>query len=85
MKTLVAIFISLILIGTATAADYKVTISVTYNAVSAEEAAKIALEVLKKHETACKTNVKIKKNNYDNTVLIFDGATDQVELMTEAN
>ena len=40
---------------------YEVTISVTYNAVSIEEANKIIADALERHKTSCKTDVKAKK------------------------
>jgi len=41
--------------------EYEVTISVTYNAVSIEEANKIISDVLERHKTACKTEARAKK------------------------
>lgn len=41
--------------------NYKVTIEVTYNAVSVEEATKIHNEIIHKHKNACKCRVVTSK------------------------
>ena len=40
---------------------YEVTISVTYNALTIEEANKVIADSLDRHKTACKVNVSAKK------------------------
>lgn len=52
---------------------YEVTISVTYNAVSIEEANKIIADALERHKTACKTDVKAKKVGDDGYFTIDAG------------
>jgi hypothetical protein len=54
---------------------YEVTISLTYNAISAKDVREKIEQVLKDHKDTCKTEVKIKKG--DNIVQAGDGWTSQ--------
>lgn len=48
---------------------WEVTISVTYNAVTEEEAAKIVTAAMKTHETACRAKVAVTKVDAENEFL----------------
>ncbi len=51
---------------------YEMTISVTYNAVTPEEAIRLTQEVIMAHSKACKVNVSTKKNGANgNEALTF--------------
>ena len=43
--------------------EYKVTISVTYNAVSPDKAASLVKEITKSHAEACDVSVEVSKYN----------------------
>lgn len=53
---------------------YEVTISVTYNAVTIEEANKIIADALERHKTACNVNVSTKKGPSNEGNLITWGS-----------
>ena len=52
---------------------YEVTLTVKYNAVSAERAAEISKEIMIKHQDACKFEVKSVKNGGDTLTWEDDG------------
>jgi len=72
-KLFLALIMSMVLLSTSAIATeeeakeepakYEVTIAVTYNAVTAEEAAKIQKEALLAHKDACKVEVKSSKGS----------------------
>ena len=69
MKKLIIVLSLLLAFSAQSFADeikYKVTIEVTYNAVSIEKANEVMTDAITKHKTACKTKVKAEKiNNYN--------------------
>lgn len=55
-------------------ARYEVTITVVYNALSIEDAAKISADAIERHKTACKTRVVMKKVERETPYITFEGA-----------
>jgi len=55
---------------------YRVTISVTYNAVSGDDAVRIAREAVKTHEGACDVDVRIKKGQEPGGITFSDSDYD---------
>ena len=58
---------------------YQIDIIIRYNAVSPEEAAKIARQIMIEHSEACKTEVKMKKAS-NNEYIIFNGSDNSLQL-----
>ena len=69
MKKLIIVLSLLLAFSAQSFADeikYKVTIEVTYNAVSIEKANEVMADAIAEHKTACKTKVKAEKVNNSN-------------------
>jgi ABC-type proline/glycine betaine transport system substrate-binding protein len=78
MKYILAVLLLTAVSCSAEEVKYEVSITVVYNAVSAEEANQIAEDVLTRHKTACKNKVEIKKvirgGVGTGNTLIYDGS-----------
>jgi len=80
MKTAIVALLAIALIGlsgSVMAEDnetkYQVDITIRYNAVSPEEAAKISRQIMIEHSEACKTEVKMKQANTYSNLAVTSG------------
>ena len=55
--------------------EYEVTIHVVYNSIPVSEIGDLVRDQLRKHKDACKVEVKIKKPDMSDTILIYDAGT----------
>ena len=53
--------------------EYEITINVVYNSIPVSEIGDLIGYQLRKHKDACKVEVKIKKPDMSDTILIYDG------------
>ena len=76
-KVLFTVIIFMLMTGFVSAKEpeYEVTIHVVYNSIPVSEIGDLVRDQLSKHKDACKVEVKIKKPDMSDTILIYDAGT----------